>query len=136
MIPARARAMMTSANLPIEHRFTIFERAANWAVKLDWLTIVEMNGISKARIEHYGQEIPSWTKQMPTFGEAGILEIGKNGKVRNPGATMMYVGHADGRAGDVHRMWNQIINKHSETRDIISLNRMYFEETVKTTMRS
>ena len=59
VIAARARAMMTGANLPIEHRFTIFERTANWAVKLDWLTIVEIHGVSKARIEHYEQEIPS-----------------------------------------------------------------------------
>ena len=44
---------------------------------------------------------------------------------------MMFVGHADDHAGDVHRMWNQKTNKYSETRDVIWLNRMYFEETVK-----
>ena len=41
---------------------------------------------------------------------------------------MMYVGHADGHAGDVYRMWNQTTNKYSETRDVIWLNRMFFEE--------
>ena len=35
VIAARAQAIMTGANLPTEHRFTIFERAAKWAVKLD-----------------------------------------------------------------------------------------------------
>jgi len=41
---------------------------------------------------------------------------------------MMYVGHADGHAGDVYRMWNQTTKKYSETRDVIWLNRMFFEE--------
>ena len=123
--------MMTGASLPTEHRFAIFERAANWAVKLDWLTVVEINCMSKTQIEHYGHKIPSWTKQMRTFGEAGTVKIGKKGKVRNRGVTMMYVGHADGHAGDVHRMWNQSTSKCSETRDVIWLNRMHFEETVK-----
>ena len=131
VIAARARATMTDANLPTEHRFAIFERVANWMVKLDWLTIVDINGVSKARIEHYGHEIPSWTKQIRTFGEAGTVKIGKKGKVRNCGVTMMYVGHADGHAGYVHRMWNQGTSKCSETRDVLWLNRMYFEETVK-----
>ena len=73
---------------------------------------------------------------MPPFGEAGILKIQNNGKMRNPSAITMYVGHADGRAGDVNRMWNDRTNKYSEARDIIWLNHIYFEETVKTTMRS
>ena len=123
--------MMTGANLPTEHRFAIFERAANWAVKLDWLTVLEIHGVSKARIEHYGHEIHSWTKQMRTFGEAGTVKIGKKGKVRNRGVTMMYMGHADGHTGDVNRMWNQNTDKCSETIDVIWLNCMYFEETVK-----
>ena len=123
--------MMTGANLPTEHRFTNVERAANWAVKLAWLTIVEINGVSKARFEHYEHKIPSWTKQMQNFGEAGTVKIRKKGKVCNRGMTMMYVGHAGGHTGDVHRTWNQNANKYSETRDVIWLNCMYFEETVK-----
>ena len=68
---------------------------------------------------------------MRTFGEAGTVKIGKKDKVRDRGVTMMYVGHADGHAGDVRHTWNQNTNKCTETRDVIWLNPMYFEEMVK-----
>ena len=107
IVAARARAMMAAANIPVMYRFLVFEQAANWAVKLDWLTVIKIDGVNKTRIEHYGNEIPTWTLHVRTFGEAGTVKIGKNGKLGDRGCTMMYVGHADGHAGDVYRMWNQ-----------------------------
>ena len=45
----------------IEHIFVIFEQAAKQAVKLDWLIVVEIDGNSTTKIEHYGHKIPTWT---------------------------------------------------------------------------
>ena len=70
----------------------VFEQGANWAVKLDWLMVVEIGGISKARTEHYGREIPTWTLHVRTFGEAGTVKIQKNRRLGDRGCTMMYIG--------------------------------------------
>ncbi len=41
---------------------------------------------------------------MRTYGEAGIVQDKKDGKVGNRGITMMFVGYADGHAGNCFRM--------------------------------
>ena len=60
---ARARTMMTAANVPIVERYRLFQEAANHSTKLDWLAVVKIGGVKKTRLEHYRMEIPVWSKK-------------------------------------------------------------------------
>jgi hypothetical protein len=59
----------------------------------------------------------------------------KDGKVGDRGITMMFVGYADGHAGNCYRMYNPVTSRVCESRDIIWMGRMYFTtENCKKTM--
>ncbi len=45
-----------------------------------------------------GFKIHKFVKHLRTFGEAGIVKYGKDGKVGDRGITMVFVGCADGHA--------------------------------------
>jgi hypothetical protein len=49
---------------------------------------VTVNGETKTRYKHAGLPIPSFDKHLRTFGEAGIVENGKDGKVDDKGITI------------------------------------------------
>ncbi len=65
-------------------------------------------------------------KYLRTFGEAGIIKNGKDGKVGDRGITMVFVGYADGHAENCYRMYNLMTSQVSVTRDVIWIGRMYF----------
>ena len=95
-----SRAMMNKGNVPRASRYKLFGEVAKTATKLDGLVVVEINGVKKTRFEHYANILPRWTKFMRTFGEAGTVRTGKDGKVGNRGVTMMMVGYADNHEGN------------------------------------
>ena len=78
---ARERATRTAANLNVEHGFVFFEQAVKRAVNLDWLIVVEIDGDSTTRIEHYGLKIPALTLHVCTLGEPSTRIIGKTGRL-------------------------------------------------------
>ena len=117
--------MMAAADVPIVERYKLFQEAANTATKLDWLNIVTIKNVQRTRIEHYGQDIPTWAEVLRTWGEAGTVKWGKNGKLGDRGITMMFVGYANNHARDVYRMLNPSTWRITQTRDIIWLNRMF-----------
>ena len=126
-----ARAMMNHANVPAEARYKLFPDAVNTAVMLDYLTVVEINGVSKTRIEHYGLTIPNWSKHLHKWGEAGTVKTGKDGKIGDRGVTMMFIGYANNHEGNVFRMWNKKTSRVSETRDVTSCNECITKRLIK-----
>ena len=56
-----------------------------YQTKLDWLQSVTINDVTKTHIEHYGMEMPRFTKYLRTWGEAGTVKSGKNGKLGDHG---------------------------------------------------
>jgi hypothetical protein len=48
--------------------------------KLDWSKLITINKVKKTRIEHYGLPLPKFAKYLRTWGEAGIMKTGKDGK--------------------------------------------------------
>ena len=52
-IAARTRAAMNRENFPLDVRYTSFGVVSNCIVKLDWLTVIELDGEKKLHIEHY-----------------------------------------------------------------------------------
>ena len=58
------------------------------------------------------------------------MKRGKNGKVGDRGIPMMFVGMAENHAGDCHRMYNPATSKITETRDMIRLHRMFYQDNI------
>lgn len=127
-LAAMSRSMLNAARVPIKQRYRLFPEAALTSTKLDWLSVAEVNGVVKTRIEHYGSEIPHFAKHLHTWGEAGTVKTGKDGKVGDRGVTCMLIGYANDHEGNVFRMFNPNTNRVTETRDVTWLGRMYYSE--------
>jgi hypothetical protein len=126
VVAAKAQAMLSAAQVPREEWYKMWGEVAMTATALDNLVAVTVNGETKTIFEHAGIAIPSFVKHLRTFGEAGTMKKGKDGKVGDRGITMMFVGYADGHAGDCYRMYNPVTSWVCESRDIIWMGRMYF----------
>ncbi len=98
VIASKTRAVMNAAQIPKSERFKLWGEAATTVTALDNPIPVTWNGITKTRYEHAGFEIPKFVKYLRTFGEAGIVKNGKDGKVGDRGITMLFVGYADEHA--------------------------------------
>ena len=120
------RAMRNKGNVPRANCYKLFCEAVKTALKLDGLVIVDINVVKKTQVEHYANIIPRWVKHMRTFGEAGTVRTGKDGKVNNRGVTMMMVGYADKHEGNCYQMFNPLRNSIVESRDVTWLRRMYY----------
>ena len=94
------RAVTNKGNIPRVIRHKLLGKVSKTATKLDSLSLVEIDGVKKTCVEHYANIIPRWVKHTRTFGEAGTVRIGKDGKVGNLGVTMMTVGSANNREGN------------------------------------
>ncbi len=59
------------------------------------LAVIEYQDKHMTRYEAAGQELPSWTKNIKAFGEAGVVKNDKNGKLVDRGATCIFVNYPD-----------------------------------------
>ena len=125
-IALKTRAVMNVAQIPKSERFKLWGEAATTVTALDNLIPVTWNGINKTRYEHAGFEIPKFVKYLRTFGEAGIVKNGKDGKVGDRRIAMVFVGYADEHTGNCYRMYNPVTSKVNVICDIIWSRRMYF----------
>jgi hypothetical protein len=89
---------------------------------------VTVNGVTKTSWKHAGHSLPSWTKNLWTFGEAGTVKEGKQGKILDRGETMMFVGYNQNHGQNSYRMYNPKTSRVVFTRDIIRLGRMFFPQ--------
>ncbi len=74
------------------------------ATFLNNLVPVTIKDVTQTRWEHAGYELPSWAKNLCTFGEAGIVKEGKEGKVLDRGLTMIFVGYSENHAESVFKI--------------------------------
>jgi hypothetical protein len=126
IVAAQARSMMNAAQLSDKDRFKLWAEVVKTATFLNNLNPVTVNGITKTRWEHAGHSLPSWTKNLLTFGEARTVKEGKQGKVLDRGETMMFMGYNQNHGQNSHRMYNPKTSRVVITRDIIWLGRMFF----------
>ena len=73
------------------------------------------NDVTKTRIELYSLEMLKFAKYLHTWGEAGTVESGKDGKLGDPGITIMMVGYVNHHEGDVYRRTNLETGRITET---------------------
>ncbi len=57
-------------------------------------------------------------KYLRTFGEAGIIKNGKDGKAGDRGITIVFVGY-DEHAGNCYIMYNLVTLRECVTRDVL-----------------
>ena len=124
---ALARAMMTAAHIPDEVKPKVAIEAIQTACQLDGLKLVELEGVTATRDVHMYGKNPSWTRNMRTFGEAGVVTEGKDKKLGNRGITMMFAGYPSNREHDTVRMYNPITNRIITTRDVIWLKQFFYK---------
>ena len=130
-LAGRARAMMGAAHIPDNSRGKVSLEVLKCATMLDGLRIVEVNGKRKTQDEHIHGKNPKWATNLRTWGEAGVVKEGKDGKTGDKGIAMMFVGYPLNQEADSVRMWNQNTNGVVTTRDVIWLKRMFFERKEK-----
>jgi hypothetical protein len=89
------------------------------ATNLNNLMPVTIGDVTKTCWEHAGYKIPSWTKNLCTFGEAGIMKDGKKGKILDRGIIMMFVGYSEDHTVNAFRMYCPETSRILQTRDVI-----------------
>ena len=101
-------AMMHHANLPMMDRYRLAHEAFQCATHLDGLTVVEVNGVTKTRYEHFVGQNPMFAKHVPTWGEAGTVKIktSTSPKLNDKGTHCMFVGYTYNHPGDCCRMYD------------------------------
>jgi hypothetical protein len=105
-LAAKAMAAMHAAAVPKDRRLDFFPEVIMTITKLDWLKLITINKVKKTRIKHYGLALHKITQYLHTWGEAGIIKTGKEGKIRGRGIRGMFVGYASNHKGNCYRMWN------------------------------
>jgi hypothetical protein len=126
----RARAMLHRANIPKHIRYKVFPKVFETATLLDGLVICTIDGVTKTRIEHFGRPVPKFANHLRTWGEAGTVTIRHKmqPKLEDRGMTCVFVGYAVDHEGDCYLMWNPTSKGVYTTRDIIWLNRFYYQK--------
>ena len=76
------------------------------AMQLDGLKIVTVNGVAVTRDMHVYKENLRWSKNLRTWGEAGVVKEGKDGKTDDRGEAMMFFRYPYNHELDSVRMWN------------------------------
>ena len=124
--------MMIEANVPKDLRHLVAQKVFEIATKLDGLVPTLIKGVVKSRVEHATGKIPPYVDHVRKWGEAGIVKTKtkQTAKMADRGIKCMMVGYANDHSGDTYEMLNWMTRKVMESRDIIWLNRMYFENNL------
>ena len=119
---------MIGANVSSVMRFKLFKEAYKCTMLLDGLVLKTLDGVIRTKIEHWGRNLPQWTKALRTWGKAGVVKLKSKTtpKMANRGIMCMFVGYCKSHAENVYCMWNPETNNVHESRDVTWLKRMYF----------
>ena len=55
-------------------------------------TMLSLNRVTKSQYKHFGGKIYKFAQILCMLGEAGTMEVGKNGKVGNQGVAYILLG--------------------------------------------
>jgi hypothetical protein len=130
-LAARGRAIMSSARIPKELCQMFWQEAFQTSTLLDGLVLVNVDGVLKTRIEHWEGKLPSFVQYLRKWGEAEVvkLQTSTTPKIYDRGKVCMFVGYSRNHAGDTLHMWDPETKRVHLSRDIVWLNKMYFNNT-------
>ncbi len=72
--------MMGAAHIPDESRGKVSLEVLTCATMIDGLRTITVGRKIKTRDEHIHGKNPRWASNLRTWGEAGVVKEGKNGK--------------------------------------------------------
>ncbi len=119
VIAAQARSMLIASQIPNTERFKLWPEAVVTATNLNNLMPVTIGDVTKTCWEHAGYKNPAWTKNLCTFGKAGIVKDCKKGKVLDRGIIMMFVGYSEDHTANVFQMYCPETSRILQTQDVM-----------------
>jgi hypothetical protein len=125
-LTGRVRAMMNQAGIPINIRERLWAEAAGTATKLESILVHDADTSYK---KFFGTD-PPYKRHLRVFGEIAVTSIPDRKlrpKVDDRGRECMFVGYAEGHAGNVYRFLRLRTNKIIFSRDIIWMKKLYAE---------
>jgi hypothetical protein len=136
-IANKGRTLMSAANVPKAARGKLWIKAFDHATNLDGLIVTNIDGKEKTRYEHWYDKLPKWSHHLRTWGESGTVKIKTDTtpKIADRGIQCMFVGYSKDHDGDCYDMWYPKTNKVYTTRDVIWLNKMYYNSDDNKVMR-
>ena len=74
--------------------------------KLDWLVLIKIEGVEKTRIDYWGINLPIFSKELRTWGEAGVVKTTTDttSKLYDRGVTCMMFGYTIDHGIGVYRI--------------------------------
>jgi len=127
-IAGKARAMIGAAHVPTDVHGKVAIKAIKCVTQLDGLVVVKLGNKTGTRDEHVFEAYLKWSKNLRTWGKAGVVREGKAGKTGDRGQSMMFVGYTHNRESNSVRVWNLETNRFVTTQDFIWLKRMLYEQ--------
>ena len=89
-------------------RYKLFKEEFATVTQLDWLAVIEIDGVTKTRYEHWTNKdgAPKFVKYLRTWGEVGTVKTRKvtTSKLEDRGTLCMLVGYAINHDSGVYRM--------------------------------
>ena len=124
----RGRAMMHYANVPKDIKMRVFTKAFETATLLDSLLVIEIEGKTASRYEHFHGHKSKITAHLRTWGKAGTVKTkrGMIPKTDDRGLICMMVGYAVNHGGDCYEMWDPSKGTIHLSQVVIWLQRMYY----------
>ena len=119
---------MAAANVPPNMRYALGPKAFQYTTKMDGLCMVNVNGVTASRYEHFCGENPRFAKHLRTWGKAGTVKVKlqTTPKVADCRTTCMFVGYATDHDGDCYKMWDPVTKRVHVTWDFIWLWQMFY----------
>ena len=92
------------------------------------MIVIQSNGNTATRFEHWNGELPKWTKNLRTWGESVVVKLKTKftPKLANCGEICMFWGYAEIHNDGFYQMWNDTTNGIHVSRDVFWLKRMFF----------
>ena len=123
----KVRSMLNACHLPIYLRQQLWAHCAHLATLLE--IILVNNPDDKSPYELWYDKKPSWTSNLRTFGEIGIIQDGALGKMKskltNRGFPAMFIGYPPDHSSDVFQFF--VLSRRSiiHSRNVVWLNKSY-----------
>jgi hypothetical protein len=124
------RALMARANVLMSIRYKVFTKAFKTATLLDYLTVLKIGNQEATRYEHWCGNNPEFSEYLRTWGEVGTVKIKTNAtpRIGDRGIQCMFVGYSLDHTADCYGMWDPATLRVHQTRDVIWLNHMYYNQ--------
>jgi hypothetical protein len=96
--------------------------------------VITIRDREATRYEHWCGKNPEFSAHLRTWGEVGTVKIKTNAtpKIGDRGIQCMFVGYSLDHTAACYEMWDPATSRVHQTRDVIWLNRMYYNRVEPT----